>query len=282
MALNAALTALAQGDPDVAAQRLASAERSMAEEYAQRYRHDLAAMGLTEADLANDRERYLELLAAGEVPPPTSSDVELMGDAARVAAQKLALEGPEAAIAWAESLDNEILWLNAMKGAVAGWSQTDPAAAAAYVAAHHPQYPEIVTALYDGWAGSDPAEAAAGTRLLQDASLRAAATDAVVQAWAADDPAQAAAWVDGLPAAERTDAVLLAVVSGLSAVDPVAAWTRALAIQDPSLQYRGLKAAFSTIVTWQPEVARELLASATLSDTATERLQDLLAAVGQG
>jgi hypothetical protein len=88
--------------------------------------------------------------------------------------------------------------------------------------------------------------------------------------------------VDGLPAAERTDAVLLAVVSGLSAVDPVAAWTRALAIQDPSLQYRGLKAAFSTIVTRQPEVARELLASATLSDTATERLQDLLAAVGKG
>jgi hypothetical protein len=250
----------------------------MADEYAAQYRRDLAAMNLTEADLANDREKYMEMLRAGEVPPPTSSDVELMGDAARVVASKLASEGPAAAIAWAESLENDVLWVQAVRGAVAGWSNADPAAAAAYVAANYATYPEMTTTVFDTWAEATPTEAASGTRLLDDPRLRAVATEAVAQAWAASDPTQAAGWVDSLPAAERSDAVLLAVATGLSTVSPVEAWHRAQEIQDPSLQYRGLKAAFATIVTQQPQVARDLLASATLNERATERLQDLLAA----
>src|SRR5262249_53527284 len=120
MAMNAIVAAMARQDASAAAAQLAGAERAMADEYEARYRADLASMHLTEADLANDEEKYFEMLEAGEVPPPTSSDVELMSDAARVVARTLAEQGPAAAVAWAEALENDTLRLNAAKGALTG------------------------------------------------------------------------------------------------------------------------------------------------------------------
>jgi len=239
-------------------------------------------MGLNEIDLANDEEKYLELAEAGAVPPPTSSDVELMGDAARVVATKLAEQGPAEAVAWAEGLENEQLRRDAVTGALVGWSEIDPAAAAEYAADKYADVPEVVTAVYDGWVDRAAEQAAAAAAALDDPTLRAAATAAVVDAWAASDPVAAAAWIDGLPDGQRTDAIQLAVVTGMSSVDPVDAWQRAQAIQDPRLQLRALKTAFSTIVTEQPEIAGDLLAAAPLSANTAEHLHDVLAAAGAG
>lgn len=279
LALNAIMTAMARQDSSAAAAELAAAERAMADAYEARYRADLAALGLDQIDLANDEERYAELLEAGAIPPPTSSDVELLGDAARVVANTLADDGPTAAVAWAEALENDRLRVDAVKGALTGWSESDPAAAAAYATGRYADVPELAAAVYDAWTDSAAPQAAASAAELSDPVVRAAATAAVVQAWSASDPVAAAAWLDSLPDGERSDAMQLDLVAGLSAVDPVDAWTRAQAIQDPTLQYRALKIAFSTLVTQRPEIAGQLLAAAPLSAGAAERLRDVLAAV---
>ncbi len=282
MTLNALLLSVAQTDPESAAARLSVNERTMADEWRRQYLADLASMNLTEAELANDPDTYRELLEGGNIPPRTSSDVELLGDAARVTASKLAAEDPAGGIAWAESIEDDRLRLHAVKGAVAGWSRTQPDAAAEYVATHYPRLTEMLAAVYEVWTEDAPAQAAAGTRLLGDATLRAAATRTVVEAWAVTDAAAAASWVDQLPDADRTDAVQLALVSALSDSRPVDAWTRAQTIKDPTLQYRGLRAAFSVLVTEKPEAARQLLASTSLAPKDAERLQEMLATVDEG
>ncbi len=278
MTLNAALMAMAQTDAGAAAGHLSTAELSMAQDYYAQYLADLAAMNVTEAELANAPDVYEELANAGTLPPPTSADVELLAEAARVIAGKLALGDGAAGTAWAEALASEFLRASGVKGALAGWSQADPAAAAAFVADNYGTYREMVTAVYETWADGAPADAAAATRLLADDRLRAVATGAVVEAWATDEPARAARWVDGLPRAEQTDALRLTLATALSAADPEAAWDRARTIQDPSMQYRALKVAFAELVIQKPAAARELLAASNLTGKTAERLQELLAA----
>jgi hypothetical protein len=274
--------AMAQSDPVSAAAHLSTAELSMAQDYYAQYLADLAAMNTTEAELANAPEVYEEMANAGTLPPPTSPDVELLAEAARVIAGKLALGDGSAGTAWAEALASEFLRVSGVKGALAGWSETDPAAAAAFVAANYGtyggSYGEMVTAVYERWADGAPADAAAATRLLDDAPLRAVATSAVVEAWAIEEPARAARWVDALPQAEQTDALRLTLATALSASDPEGAWERARAIQDPSMQYRALKAAFAELVIQKPATARDLLAASNLTGRTAERLQELLAA----
>jgi hypothetical protein len=277
MALNAVLMNVAQNDAPSAAADLATAEHAMGTEYQMQYARDLASMNVTEADLANDPQKFEEMMSAGAIPPPTSSDVELLADAARVIAGRLGAENGAASVAWAEALENEFVRLSAVKGAVTGWSETDPAAAASWVASHYGRYTEMVTAVYETWAGSAPSSAAAATQWLDDAELRASAIETVATTWAAEDPAAAARWADRLPLAEQTDAVRLAIVTGLSTANPVDAWNRAQAIQDPSMQYRALKVAFSELVIRTPGRARELLASSNLTGRTAERLQALLA-----
>ncbi len=274
--MNAVLTSIAQSDPASAASYLTTAEQVIGDQYRDQYLRDLAAMNVTEADLANDPEKYLEMLEIGEIPPPSSPDAELMADAARLIASKLASERPAAGVEWAESLENQFLKMRAIEGAMAGWSRSDPEAAAAFAAANYPRYREVLTTVYEVWADDAPANAADATRLLQDPALRAAATETVVKTWAVTDASDAAAWVDRLPADDQTDAIRFALVTAMSSSDPVGAWNRAQAIGDASMQYRALKAAFSEVVIRNPDTAAELLASATLSERNAERLHAIL------
>ncbi len=282
LALNSVLLTLAHGDARAAAAELAAHERRMAEDYRARYERDLAAMNLTPADLANAPEKYRELLEAGALPPPTSPDVELLAEAARVIASRLGETGDRMGAAWAESLNNDLLRLHAARGALAGWSHVDPAAAVAYFNDHYASYPELVGSLYENWAAADAANAAAGTRLLGDAALRATAVESVASAWATRDSTGAANWLDQLPATDRTDAARLAVVYGLAETQPAQAWSRALQIQDSALQYRGLKAAFANLLTQDVNQARRLLESSPLTPRINERLLDVLREVEGG
>jgi len=276
MAMNTVLSAMAQQDPDVAAAQLATTEQTMADEYHDKWEAELAAMGLKEEDFANDPESFREKLEGGEIPPPTSGDVELMADAARLIGSELAAENPAAGIEWAEGIENDFLRQSAVKGALAGWSASEPAAAAAYAAKHFGDNGAMLAIVYETWADDAPAAAAKGTQLIQDPLLHAKAIETVADAWALSNPAAAAAWVDSLPAGDRTDAVQFAVAAGLATVNPVAAWNRAQVIQDPTLQFRGLKAALTEMVMTRPEGAASLLASANLPAETTARLQYLV------
>lgn len=281
MAMNTVLSAMAQQNPDVAAAELATAEQTMADQYHDKWEADLASMNIREEDLANDPESFREKLEAGEIPPPNSPDVELMADAARLIASKLAVEQPRAGVEWAEGIENDFLRQSAVKGALAGWSASEPAAAAAYAAKNFADNSAMLEIVYETWADESPAAAAKGTSLIENPMLHAKAIETVADAWALTNPSAAAAWVDSLPASDRTDAVQLAVTSGLATVDPMAAWTRAQSIQDPTLQFRGLKAALTEVVMKQPSSAAALLASANLPGETAARLQYLVGATEQ-
>ncbi len=279
MTMNAVLLTLAQTNSADAATRLAANARVMVDEYGVGYRNALAAANLTELDVANGSEAYRDLLHDGAVPPPNSPDVELMADAARVIAQKLAQDSPSTATAWAASLDNEFLRLNAMKGALSGWIAREPAAAINHYQAGYGRYHDILTSLYDTWTASDPVAASAGVALLQDQVHRTLATQSVARGWAAADAASAARWLDATPVGDRSDDARFAIVTALAPDHPVDAWNRALDIGDPKSQYRALKFAFGSLLTVEPAQARGLLQTTQLPETTTERLSEMLRAV---
>lgn len=281
MALNAALASMAQTDPETAAAHLAIAERTLQEEHTIRRNRDMAELGVSEADLLNAPETA-DAADGVEVLPPKSPEAELLSDAARLIAMRLAAEQATAAIAFAESIENDFVRQAAVKGALAGWSRVDPAAAAAYALTYRTGNGEMVATVYDIWADVAPADAASSALTIGDPMLRAAAIEMVASTWSVEEPQQAAAWLDQLPAAERSDAAILAVVANLAPEDPVAAFARAQAIQDPKLQYRGLKAAFTELVIRQPAAARDLLASSSVTGNTAERLQEILAATEKG
>ncbi|MCW5890135.1 MAG: hypothetical protein KIT14_06235 [bacterium] len=280
MALNAALSAMAQTDPESAAAQLVLAERTLQEEHTIRRNQTMAELGISEADLLNAPETAED--GGHEVVGPKSPEAELLAEAARLTAMRLAAEQATAAIAFAESIENDFVRQAAVRGALAGWSRVDPAAAAEYAVNYQTGNADMIATVYDVWASSAPAAAAAAALTIGDPMLRAAAIQTVAATWSIDEPRRAALWLDQLPETERSDAALFAVVANLAPENPVAAFQRAQAIQDPQLQYRGLKAAFTELVIRQPAVARDLLASSSFTGNTAERLQEILAATEKG
>lgn len=276
LALNATLLAAAAADPVQAGRELAVAERALAAEHRTILRAALAEMNLTEADLANDPETYREKLASGVVPPPTSSDVELLADAARVIATRWAERDADGAFVWADSLESEFLRLKAAQGGLAALSATAPRAAVDRFVGSYADQPSILAAIYETWTRTDPASAAGSTRDLDNATHRRVATETVVATWAPAAPLETARWVDTLPSTERSDGVLLLTVESLAASHPAESWGRALQVRDESLRARALRVAFSAYVTTSPEEARRTLMSSALSPAHKERLQELL------
>lgn len=280
MALNAALLSIAQTDPGTAASRLTTAQQQLAQEYAARRQADLANAGMTEADLANDPATYKEMLASGAISPSTSPDIELLADAARVIASKLAEMKPADALAWADSLGSDFLKLKSMTGLVAGWARTEPEAAFAFYQQRLSQFDEVMTAVFENWSSVSPEQAASGARQINDPAKREVAMETVVSRWASTgDVMQAAAFVDSLPLAERSDAIQLALVQALESVSPELAWKRATMITDETLSFRALKSTFAVLASEQPSLAKSLLASARLPQRYADRLTDMLRAV---
>jgi hypothetical protein len=279
MTMNAVLLSVAQQDPALAASRLKETEQRLASEYETQRKRDLTANNLTEADLANDPELYKEMLAAGTITPPRSPDVELLADAGRVIASKLAETDGMAAAAWAESIEHEFLKMKTITGVAAGLAKTDPAKAVA-LAQRYGAFDEVLTTAFDSWASVSPEAAAKGTQLVEDSAKRKLALETVIKSWVAEgDPAQAAMYIDELPIAERSDTAQARIVAAMSANAPEAAWARAQTISDPTMRYRAMKSAFAVLATERPEIARNLLASTTMSSRDSERLGEMLTAV---
>ncbi len=281
MVLNSVLLSLSHQDPQTAATRLTEFQHQMADEYAQARKATLAALNLTEADLANDSERYREMLEAGAISPPTSPDIELMADAGRVIAARLAETDPAAAIDWTNSIENDFLRMKSLTGLLQGWARIAPADALAFQRANYPQSSEFLAAVFDSWGASNPAEAAQAARGLSDSNSRIRALESVVSSWVLkEDPGIVARWLDTLAASEKSDTMTSTVAAALSTTTPEQSWQRALGITNEAQRYRALKAAFSVLVVERPQVARNLLASASLSEKHHERLSEMLNAVG--
>jgi hypothetical protein len=203
-----------------------------------------------------------------------------MADAARLIAQKMAAKDAAKAVEWASSLETEFLKSKSVAGALEGWAKINAPEALAYAMANYPDDPQMVKSIYASWASVDGLAAAEGVKLLEDPVKRAAALEAVISSWTAKgNTADAAAYLTTQPAAEVSDATKAALVVAMSQNTPQEAWALAQTIADPKAQFRALKNAFSNLVIQSPAQAEALLASSTLSNDTSGRLQDMLDAV---
>ena len=280
LTLNQVLLATAKMDLDAAAQQLKQQAEVINANY-QTYRdQEMAKNGVSGIDEANDPERYKEAMEAGLILPPSSPDVELMADAGHTIGTKMGNGDGEKAVSWAESLENEFLKAKAVTGALEGWAKTDAEAALSYLNENYPDDTEMLKSIYASWASIDQTGAADGVKLISDPAKRALALEAVVTSWTAKgNTAEAVAYLNQLPASEVSDGTKTVLVNAMSQSTPQEAWQLAQTINDPRAQFRALKNAFSNLVIQSPAQASALLASSSLSNDASGRLQDMLDAV---
>ncbi len=282
LTMNSVLLVAAKENSASAAAVLQSVAQEINEQYLHERATDLAANGLTEADLANDPDTYREMLESGSISAPYSPDVELMADAGKVIGSKLAETDGTGAVDYADSLATDYLQLKTLVGVLEGWAKTDPVAAVSYLNQNHPINTDLFSSLYASWAAADPAAAAEGTQLVRDPALRSQALETVVGTWGVrGDPQALVHFLGNLPTSEYTDSVRLAAANAISHELPATAWDIAQGISSENVQFRGLKTAFSILVVQDPAHAGRLLGSATTSlpDNTSARLQDMLDAV---
>lgn len=280
LALNGALLVAARQDPVMAANLLKNHAQDMNEQYVRDRNAELASKGITEADMAEDAETYKEMVANGNVSPPYSADVELMGDAGKVLGSKLAESDSAGAVEWAADLETDYLKLKALSGVLEGWAKTDPYAALNYLNENFPYNNDLFASLYSSWAAVNHAAAAEGALAIKDPYQRSLALETVINSWATRGDAQAAInYFNNLPAAEVTDSVRAAAATAVSQSSPQQAWQIAQGISNENSQYRALKAAFASMVISNPAEAGALLASTNLPENTSVRLKDMLEAV---
>ncbi len=281
LALNQVLMVMAaQGLETAAAQELLQQANLLDEQYKKSRAEDLAARGISEADLANDPEAHNEMVESGVLTAPGSPDVEMLELASKAIAAKMAANDPAAAAQFAESIENDYLKHKTTAGVLEGWAKTDPTAAIAYANANYPGDSALMTALFGSWASVNGEAAAAGVSMIADPSLRALALEAAVTTWSArGDTGAIADYLSTLPPAEVSDGTRVALVNAMSQTSPEQAWALAQSISDPKAQYRALKSAFSHLVIESPVQAEALLTSSNLSNDTSGRLQDMLDAV---
>lgn len=280
MAMNSVLLVAAQQDAGASADELRSLANEINDQYLRDRKAELEKLGITEADLAEDSESYKEMEAAGTLPPPYSPDVELLGEASRIIAAKLASGDIAGALDYAESLDSDFLKMKALSGTLEGWGKDDPNVAVGYLNEHFPANVDLYNALYKSWAADNYANAAEGTRLITDPSTRAQALESVLYDWGVrGDVDGMLDFVSKLSPAEFTDTIKASTANAISTHSPQDAWNIALTIGNENAQLRALRSAFSSMVIENADTAGQALASVTLPQKASSTLQDMLIAV---
>jgi hypothetical protein len=280
LTLNSVLMAIAQKNPTAAASTLKEQAQIIADQYTKERNDHLAASGKTEADYANDPESYNDAVEHGVITAPTSPDLELLENAAKLIAEKIASGDPAGAIALAESLPGDYLKLKTITGVLEGWAKSDPEAAFAYANKNYPDNADLIKSLYGSWATTDWVAAANGVTLIADPAKRSSALESVITAAAVgNNAADIFNFVNQLPPSVNTDGVKYAAATALCEHSPQMAWDIAKGISGESAQYRALKGAFSYLVIANPNQAENLLASSNLSNDISQKLKDMLDAV---
>lgn len=278
--LNATLLVAARQNPAEAAKTLSLQAAALEADYSQRRTEELAKLGVDEAELANDPESFREMVAAGNITPPTSPDSELMAASGKVIGARLAAAGIPEAMAWADSLASNYLRLTSLSGVVEGWARLDPVAALDFVDLHHSANSDMHTSVYQAWASTDPRAAAEAATRIDDGPFRGSILGMVFKTWAAagqiDD---ATAYFRQLPPSPSSDSAGYSLATALSFDHPESAWDIARTIGDETLQMRALRAAYSTLLVRDPDRARALLQNAKLPAASTQRLAQMLGAV---
>ncbi len=124
----------------------------------------------------------------------------------RSIAEQWARQDPDAALAWASTLDPEQR-SGAYAGIINNIMESDPQQAAALaMSLDGYDRPKLLGQIAESWAAQDPAEAVAWANSLS-AGDREESLQEALGSWAASDPSKAAAYVDQMPEQERSGVV---------------------------------------------------------------------------
>jgi len=280
LAINSVLLVASGENLSSAAMDLKEQAKLLTEQYLRERNAELAARGLTEADLANDPATYRDMLESGAISAPYSPDVELFADSAKVIGSKMAAANPSNAVDWAESLEGDYLKMKSLEGVLDGWARNDPKAAIAYLSQNYPNNTDLLNAVYLSWAAVNPQAAANSAASLGNSTQSALALESVIQVWTTKgDMTAAANYVSQLPSSLNTDGVKYALATAISYNQPEKAWKIAQTITGESEQYRALKSAFSVMVTQDPSKASQILNGTTLPSQTSEKLGEMVSAV---
>lgn len=281
-AMNSVLASMAEVDAPAAADKLSAFREKIAKEYAAQREADVAQLGLagvneTEAGSEVEQAANSELLPSLEDP-----QLGLLDEAAVTIARQWAAEAPDAAMAWAEKLPEGRLKSDVVDSALVGWAETNPDAAFAYYLKTRSKDAAPAVPLFEAWAQSSPQAAAEAAAGIQDPAIRMNAVSGVVSGWLQNsgDRAEIEKWVGQLPSARDRDVANAQIADALSFDEPVAAWQRAVTIQNVQDRREALKSAFASMVESDPSEARRLLSQAqNLTAEETKRLTAMLNAV---
>jgi hypothetical protein len=179
-----------------------------------------------------------------------------------------------AAWKWASGLAADYRYYG-VSAVISEIAATDPAVAAAYVAAEPTTAPyDKLPALVVGqWAATDPAAAAQWASGLPASDGRGAALENVVRSWASRDPAAAAEWIQTLPDSEpRRDILLTEFVTQALGYSPEVAARVVVQIHSDSQRDAEIGSVASVWLHVDAIRARQWLAGIRISTNVRQRL----------
>ena len=123
---------------------------------------------------------------------------------ARTLAEEWSRQDPDAALAWAATLDSGDLQTGAYSGIISNLLETDPARAASVAMdVESEDRPKLLGQIAESWAEQSPAEAVDWASTLEGRDRRSAMSEAMA-GWAQLSPENAAAYINDLSAEERS------------------------------------------------------------------------------
>ena len=159
-------------------------------------------------------------------------------EAAAAIAREWATRDPRAALAWAQSLNEDVR--DQAIARVMGQLATIQPQAAIQAAQNLPAGYERADAMQPiaaQWAETAPVAAASWVQSLRNAEEQARAANGLVTTWASNDPMTASQWVAKLAPGTTRDAAVSALISASTLRnDPEAATLWAATVQDPALR----------------------------------------------
>ncbi len=147
------------------------------------------------------------------------------------------------------------------------WADANPVAAAAYAVANRnpDNWRGLVGTVADEWSKRDPQAAANWAAGLESGRDKRGAIYSAISNWADADPNGAAAYVSAQPPGESRDMMAGTLARHIGQDDPAAGLKWAAMVADASTQERAVAGALGGLFRRDPNQARQILQSSTIS-----------------
>lgn len=204
--------------------------------------------------------------------PPDQLDARM----ARTVAERYAESNPQAALNWAEGLQDAELRNQIMDDVVEGWAKNDAKAAASWLESkiNEPYAPEAVREVVDAIVRTNPLEAAHWLSGLPEGPARQRGMIELIQEWSESDPIAAGQYLNQLPEGEVSDPAVNAYARNVAKQDMAASMDWASTIVDEGQRTRTVRDIGRYWFNQDPESATAYFSSQKLSPETIQSLSE--------